>query len=193
MLNKKGFDILITGVGGQGTVLASRLLAAAAMEQGYFVRTSETIGMAQRGGSVTSHVRIGSKEKSPLIPVGGADLLIAFEPAEAVRSLPLLKKNAKCLVNTKEIKPACASAYDMMEITAFLQNRYPNAVLLDAYSLAMQTGSVKILNVLLLGVAFAENMVPLAQEVFVSAMLKHLPAKFAEINKAAFELGLHYK
>lgn len=193
MLKEKGFDILITGVGGQGTVLASRLLAAAAMEQGYFVRTSETIGMAQRGGSVTSHVRIGSKEKSSLIPEGGADLLIAFEPAEAVRSLPLLKKNAKCLVNSKAIKPACASVYDMAEITDFLQKQYPEAVLVDAYSLAMQTGSVKILNVLLLGVAFAEKMIPLDQKLFVEAMLKHLPAKFAEINKAALELGLHYK
>lgn len=193
MHKQLSFDILITGVGGQGTVLASRLLAAAAMEQGLFVRTSETIGMAQRGGSVTSHVRIGSEEKSALIPVRGADLLIGFEPAEAVRSLPLLKPNAQCVVNTREIKPACASVYDMAEITAFLQKQYPQAVLVDAYSLAMQTGSVKILNVLLLGIAFAERMIPLDKDCFMEAMAKHLPAKFAEINKQAFALGLHYQ
>ncbi len=74
-------DILITGVGGQGTVLASRLIAACAMAEGQFVRTAETIGMAQRGGSVVSHVRIGAADRSPLIPLGGADLIIAFEPA----------------------------------------------------------------------------------------------------------------
>ena len=84
-------DILICGVGGQGTVLASRVLAAAAMEAGHPVHSAETIGMAQRGGSVTSHVRVGEDAFSPLIPLGGADLLMAFEPAEAVRNLPYLR------------------------------------------------------------------------------------------------------
>lgn len=187
------FNILITGVGGQGTVLSSRLLAAAALDQGYFVRTSETIGMAQRGGSVTSHVRIGSKHRAPLIPLGGADLIIGFEPSETVRNLPLLKKDGKCLVNTKEIKPASNSAYDIKAIFAYLENQVPQTVFVDAYSLARQTGSMKVLNVLLLGVAFAENLIPLNEAAFLTTMLKNVPPKFAQINQQAFGLGLNYK
>ena len=85
-------NCLLCGVGGQGVVLASRLIAYAAMEQGDFVRTTETIGMAQRGGSVVSHVRAGEEVHSPLIPAGGADVILAFEPGEAVRCLPYLKE-----------------------------------------------------------------------------------------------------
>ena len=86
-------DVLICGIGGQGTVLASKIIAAAAMEDGYAVHSAETIGMAQRGGSVTSHVRIGDAAYAPLIPNGSAGVLISFEPAEAVRNLKYLKKD----------------------------------------------------------------------------------------------------
>ena len=102
-------DILITGTGGQGTVLASRLLAASALEAGFFTRTSETIGMAQRGGCVTSHVRIDAKDKNPLIPKNSADLIIGFEPAEVVRELHRLAPGGKCIVNTRAIQPVTAS------------------------------------------------------------------------------------
>ena len=89
-------NCLLCGVGGQGVVLASRLIAYAAMEKGNFVRTAETIGMAQRGGSVVSHVRIGDEIYSPQVPVGSADVILAFEPGEAVRCLPYLKKRRPC-------------------------------------------------------------------------------------------------
>ena len=88
-------DVLVAGVGGQGTILASRLIAQSAMEDGCFVRSSETIGMAQRGGSVVSHVRVDGEDKSSVIPLHTADLLLAFEPAEAARVLPRLKKAAR--------------------------------------------------------------------------------------------------
>ena len=102
-------DILICGVGGQGTVLASRIIAAAAMEEGNRVHSAETIGMAQRGGSVTSHVRIGEEAFSPLIPFGSADLLLAFEPAEAVRNLKYLRKDGAAVVNTAPTRPVTES------------------------------------------------------------------------------------
>ena len=100
---------LLCGVGGQGVVLASRLIAYAAMEQGDFVRTTETIGMAQRGGSVVSHVRAGCEVHSPIIPAGTADVIIAFEPGEAVRCLPYLKEGGMVVTNRQIVKPVSAS------------------------------------------------------------------------------------
>ncbi len=195
-MNNQNFDILLTGVGGQGTVLASRLLAEAAMAEGLFVRTSETIGMAQRGGSVTSHLRIASRDKSPLITYGTADLLIGFEPSEALRNLHTLKPGGKILVNTKEIRPVTASlnpdAYHIEDILEALQAT-PNAVLVDAYALALQAGNIKALNTVLLGAAFAENMLPFTAEQFQRVMQAVIPAKLYEINQKAFELGLRWR
>ena len=102
-------NLLLAGVGGQGTVLASKLLAQAAMAQGLQARTAETIGMAQRGGCVVSHVRIGEEAYSPLIPYGQADLILGFEPAEAVRNLPYLKDGGIVVAAKKAIKPVTAS------------------------------------------------------------------------------------
>ena len=120
-------DILICGVGGQGTVLASKIIAAAAMEEGSSVHSAETIGMAQRGGSVTSHVRVGENACSPLIPFGGADMLLAFEPGEAVRNLRYLKKGGIAVVNTTAVKPVTESlrdtGYDGSEMTTYLRQK----------------------------------------------------------------------
>ena len=104
-------DILICGVGGQGTVLASKIIAASAMDEGSAVHSAETIGMAQRGGSVTSHVRIG-EAYAPLIPQGAADMILAFEPAEAVRNLGYLKKDGIVIVNRVPVKPVTESLQD---------------------------------------------------------------------------------
>ena len=117
---------LLCGVGGQGTVLASKLIAFAAMEKGKRIRTAETIGMAQRGGCVVSHVRTGDEIFSPMIPLKGADILIAFEPAEAVRCLPYLKDGGTVVVNQKAVRPVTASladsGYDGKEMIAHLKN-----------------------------------------------------------------------
>ena len=102
-------SIVIAGVGGQGTLLTSKILATAAGARGLFVRTSETIGMAQRGGSVSSHLRIDARQVSPIIPCAHGDILLGFELAEAVRMIPKLKAEAKCVVNTDRIIPTTPS------------------------------------------------------------------------------------
>ena len=119
-------DILICGVGGQGTVLASKLIAAAAMAEGHIVHSAETIGMAQRGGSVTSHVRIG-EAYSPLIPKGKCDMIISFEPSEAVRNLSYLKQDGLVIVNVDPVKPTTESlhetGYDGTNMIEYLQKK----------------------------------------------------------------------
>ena len=119
-------NCMIAGVGGQGTVLASKLIAAAAMRKGFDVRTTETIGMAQRGGCVVSHVRIGSNISSPLIPIGAADAIIAFEPAEAVRALPYLSEDGVLIVMDTAVKPVTSSLtgdrYQASDMINYLKN-----------------------------------------------------------------------
>ena len=119
-------DILVCGVGGQGTVLASKLIASAYMAKGETVHSAETIGMAQRGGSVTSHVRIG-EAYSPLIAQGGADIILAFEPAEAVRNLAYLKKGGIVITNNVPVKPATDSlmnsGYEAQPMLEYLKDK----------------------------------------------------------------------
>ncbi|MCX7711478.1 MAG: indolepyruvate oxidoreductase subunit beta [Clostridia bacterium] len=190
------YDILIAGVGGQGTVLASRLLAASALKAGYFARTSETIGMAQRGGCVVSHVRIGEEKSSPIIPLGNADLLIGFEPAEAARSIGRLSKNGKCVVSTRAIMPVTASLntapYDPAPMIEFIQRNAANAILVDGYALAEEAGSVKALNTVLLGVAVAAGFLPFGKEEIESMICENVSPKYVELNKKAFNIGVSY-
>ncbi len=148
-------NILLCGVGGQGTVLASRLIALAAMEKGMTAKGAETIGMAQRGGSVVSHVRVGEDIHSPLIPHKKADLIIGFEPAEAVRCLPYLKENGTVIVCPKDIQPVTSSlmggSYNGKEMIDYLKKNVKNIVLVDGEEICRQCGSEKVLNVVLLG------------------------------------------
>ena len=149
-------DILICGVGGQGTVLASRIIAAGAMAEGSTVHSAETIGMAQRGGPVTSHVRIGDEAYSPLIPNKKADLIIGFEPSEVVRNIKYLSKDGIAVVNTSPVKPVTESlsksGYDGTEMVAYLSENI-NCIFVDGNLECEKLGSVKFLNILLLGVA----------------------------------------
>lgn len=190
------YDILISGVGGQGTVLASRLLAAAAIRQGSFARTSETIGMSQRGGCVVSHVRINSEKSSSIIPLAGADMLIAFELSEAARSLPRLKKGGCCIINTQTIKPVSASLgtsqYDIGEIKAYISKNSEDVYFIDGYGLASQAGNVKAVNVVLLGAATAVGKMPFTREIIEEAIIENVPQKFRELNQRAFETGYDY-
>lgn len=183
------YDILIVGVGGQGTVLASRLIAAAAMEQGWFVRTAETIGMAQRGGCVTSHVRIGSEQKSSMIPPHTADLLIGFEPGEALRNRRFLAPDGKLIVNSNPIMPVTASlstaSYDVPAVLSALSC----AVLVDAVRLAREAGSEKTVNTVLLGAAVGYGLLPFDAAAMEAVIAKTIPQRFLEINRKAFALG----
>ena len=191
------YDILIAGVGGQGTVLASRLLAAAAIRAGYFARTSETIGMAQRGGCVVSHVRIDSEKDSPIIPLGAADLMIGFEPTEAARNISRLTHGGKCVVNTRMIKPVTASldaiSYAVDPIYTFIQENSSEAIIVDGYALAEESGSVKALNVVLLGVAAAAGFLPFSKEDMENIITENVSQKYIELNRKAFNIGLSYK
>ena len=150
-------SIILCGVGGQGTIMASRLIAAAAMEKGLDVRSAETIGMAQRGGSVFSHIRLGKDINSPLIAKGEADLIIGFEPAEAVRMLPYLRCGGAAVVSLRPVMPVSAaigkSVYPYDEIMDFLKSTVNLLTLVDSEAAAARLGSSRVLNVVLLGAA----------------------------------------
>lgn len=184
---------LLCGVGGQGVVLASKLIAFAAMEQGKFVRTTETIGMAQRGGSVVSHVRMGEKVHSPLIPMKSADLLLAFEPAEAVRCLPYLKEGGTVVVSSKAVKPVTdtlsGSSYEGAVMLEYLEKHVENLVVLDGEEICRQAGSAKVLNVALLGAAAASGALDISIEEMEKAVENNVKEKFLELNKRALALG----
>ena len=151
-------DILICGVGGQGTVLASKIISSAAMEEGNPVHSAETIGMAQRGGSVTSHVRIGGDACAPLIPFGGADMILAFEPGEAVRNLRYLRKGGIVIANTAPTRPVTESlrdtGYDGREMVDYLRKKC-GCILIDADEVCRPFGSARFFNIIMLGVATA--------------------------------------
>ena len=187
-------DIMICGVGGQGTVLASKIIAAAAMEDGNAVHSAETIGMAQRGGPVTSHVRIG-EAYSPLIPFGNADLILAFEPAEAVRNLMYLKKDGAVIVNSNPTKPVTESlqetGYDGAEALEYLQKKC-RTIVVDAEEICKPFGSARYFNIVILGVAAGAGLLGMSKELVLSEIERRVPAKFVETNKAAFLAGVAF-
>jgi len=185
---------LLCGVGGQGTVLASKLLAFAAMEQGLSVRTAETIGMAQRGGCVVSHVRVGREIHSPLIPKGGADVILGFEPGEAVRCLPYLKPGGAVVVNRKAIQPVTASLaktdYRAEEMLQCLRARVKHLTELDGEAVCAACGSPKVLNIALLAAAAGAGCIDLTPEALADAIRRRMPEKFHAVNLMAAETAL---
>ncbi len=185
-------DILICGVGGQGTVLASKIIAAAAMNEGSTVHSAETIGMAQRGGSVTSHVRIGRNAFSPLIPFGSADLILAFEPAEAVRCLKYLKPDGTAIVNTVPTMPVTenlrSSGYDGEKMVEYLKTKC-TCLFVNADEVCAPLGSNKFFNIILLGMAVASGKLGISKETVLEQIERRVPERFVEINKQAFEAG----
>lgn len=182
-------NIILCGVGGQGTILASKLIARAAMERGVAVKTAETIGMAQRGGSVFSHVRLGEGIASPLMARGAADLIIAFEPAEAVRQLPYLKRGGCVVVSARPVVPVSAMtggpAYDYEGIMSYLRAQVTNLVVVDADKAAEDLGSPKCLNVVLLGAAARAGELGLSEADLLAAIHDRLPEKLWELNERA--------
>ena len=185
-------DILICGVGGQGTVLASKIIAAAAMEAGDPVHSAETIGMAQRGGPVTSHVRIGEEAYSPLIPFGSADMILAFEPAEAVRNLRYLKPDGIVIVNSVPVKPVTESlmptGYDGTEMIAYLKKKC-SCIVIDGEELCRPFGSSRYFNIAILGMAAGAGRLGIDKETILSEIVRRVPERYLETNKAAFLAG----
>ena len=185
-------NILICGCGGQGTVLASKIIAAAAMKEGFAVHSAETIGMAQRGGSVTSHVRIGDDVFSPLIPSGKADIMLAFEPAEAVRNLRYLSSDGFVIVNSRPTKPVTESlkpsGYSGEEMLSFLGKKV-KCLVLDSENIAEKFGSDKFFNIAMLGAACGAGCLGLSEEVITGEISDRVPQKFIETNIEAFHYG----
>ena len=187
-------SILIAGVGGQGTLLASVVLGRIAQKKGYDVKLSEVHGMAQRGGSVVTYVRMGDqgeKVYSPVIDPGGADILLAFEQLEALRWLPYVNtERGEVYVNTQKILPMpviTGAARYPDDIPEKILSYFPDAVFLDALSLAEQAGSVKAVNTVLLGV-LAKHM-DIDRQVWLDVVGETVKPKFKEVNERAFLLG----
>ena len=183
-------SVLIVGVGGQGTRLASRLLGNAMLRAGYDVKVSEVHGMSQRGGSVVTYVRYGKEVASPIIEEGGADYILAFEQLEAARFLPWLKPDGTMIVNTQCIDPMpviTGAAQYPADLLAQMREKGVEVVSADALSLAEEAGSVKAVNVVLIGV-MAKRM-SLSKEEWMETIRATVPPKFVDMNLKAFELG----
>ncbi|MBR0535955.1 MAG: indolepyruvate oxidoreductase subunit beta [Clostridia bacterium] len=182
--------IMIVGVGGQGTLLASRILGSALLSKGYDVKVSEVHGMSQRGGSVVTYVKYGEKVYSPVIGEGEADLILAFEQLEAARWLPCLKTDGKVIVNTQKIDPMSVVIGDSVypeNVLADVRAAGAEVQQLDALPLAVEAGSAKAVNVVLIG-AMAKNT-DIDKEIWLEAVKSCVPPKFLELNLKAFELG----
>lgn len=191
-----GVSVVLAGVGGQGIVLASKLLARAAMGRGLHVRTAETIGMAQRGGSVTSHVRVGDGASSPLVGAGRADALVALEPAEAARQIPFLRPGGVLVTSDAPVVPVSAMtggpAYDLPAIMGYLRASVApdRLVIVDAAAAEGALGTARALNVVLLGATASVGALgPIGCEDLLAAVRATVPERFRELDERALDLG----
>ena len=182
-------NILLVGVGGQGTILASKLLIQGLMEAGYDVKMSEIHGMSQRGGSVSSQVRYGESVQSPVIEKGGADILVSFEKMEALRWLEYLREGGKVVVNDYQINPmpvVSGVASYSPNIGAELEAK-ADVTMLKAFNAAMELGNARVLNIILLGATV--EMMALGDINWDDIIAKEVKPAFVELNKKAFALG----
>ncbi|MGI6344192.1 MAG: indolepyruvate oxidoreductase subunit beta [Bacillota bacterium] len=187
---KNSLSILLVGVGGQGTILASRVLTAVGMAQGYDVKMTEIHGMAQRGGTVVTQVRISEQVHSPLIEPGQADYIIAFEQLEALRALHFLKPGGTVIVNSQKISPMSVitgAAKYPDDVLEQIEAAAPNAVIIDALGIAQELGNLRVVNVVLLGALARRLDIP--QEAWIQALEENVPPRFVELNKQAFAAG----
>jgi indolepyruvate ferredoxin oxidoreductase beta subunit len=186
-------DVLIAGVGGQGQVLASRLIGAAALDMGLDARTSETIGMSQRGGCVTSNVRIGGGVLSPAVPQGEADVIIGFELCETVRNLSRLANGGGVVLNNQIISPVAVSlglmSYESEKMMDYIRGNVKRLIVIDAMKLASEAGLPKAANVVMLGAACGAGFLPFEREAFITVIVNNVPQKFKGLNEKAFESG----
>ncbi len=183
-------NIMIVGVGGQGSLLASKFLGRLLMEQGYDVKVSEVHGMSQRGGSVVTYVRYGDRVASPVIDRGEADFIVSFEVLEAARWLPFLRPGGQIVTSTQQIDPmpvvTGAAAYPE-NLVEKMRAAGVKVDALDCLSLAAQAGSSKAVNIVLMG--RLSHYFDLPEAAWMQALEAVVPAKFLELNKKAFELG----
>ena len=183
-------NILFSGVGGQGILLASEVTAYALLAAGYDAKKSEVHGMAQRGGSVTAQLRYGDKVYSPLIEPGKADILISFEMMEAARYLPYLHKDSKIIVNTQQIKPPSVAMGQIpypVDVLDAITSQGIQVVTVDAFDIARDAGEVKAANIVMVGAMSA--FLPMDPEVYENIINTRIPERFREVNLKAFAAG----
>ncbi len=190
----KEFNILITGVGGQGVILMSELLGKAAVTDGLRVRGSEILGMAVRGGSVTSAIRIGDEVYGPLIPTGKCNALVGMEPSEALRNIAYLSKSSRVILNTAVTIPFTVSIGEstypsLEEMLAKLGKASDMIIQLDAAQLAQEAGNRLTTNIVMLGALFGTGQLPIKIATIKESIQARFPAKVAPVNIKAFDLG----
>lgn len=191
MAETKG--IMIVGVGGQGTLLASRILGSVLMSQGYDVKMSEVHGMSQRGGSVVTYVKFGDKVYSPIIDLGEADYILAFERLEAARWASYLKKDGTIILNDRSISPMPVITGAMKypeDIVSKLRDKGVKILASDALSMAQDVGNAKSVNVILIGILSA--LTYFSEQVWQDAIATCVKPKFLDVNKKAFAAGREY-
>lgn len=191
MSDMKNYDILIVGVGGQGVLLASEIISEVALRAGYDVKKSEVHGMSQRGGVVSSHVKIGAKVYSPTIAQGQANVVMAFEQAEGLRALSWMKKDGIAIVSQTKLVPAIVTSTKGLSYpddpVGEMQAKAKNVIPVPADKIAGELGNPRLVNTILLGVA--SNYLPFAAENWTDVMKSKIKAKFVEVNLVAFERG----
>jgi len=189
-MSEKVTNILLVGVGGQGILLASEILAETFMLAGFDVKKSEIHGMSQRGGSVVSHVRFGRQVFSPTVPEGEGDVLFGFELLETYRALPLLRPGGSVIANDYRIAPPAVllgqTSYPG-DLPERMRSRFPDFLLVDGLRLAQQAGDVRAANTVLLGAV--SKRLPIAEELWQAALQKMVPSKALEVNRQAFAAG----
>lgn len=186
----KVMNLFLCGVGGQGILLASEVISSACMHAGFDVKQSEVHGMAQRGGSVISHIRFGNKVHSPLIELGDADFVVSFEILEALRYLPYMNKDTKVIVNTQKILPApVATGMDTYpaDVLDQLRQRGLSIFPVDAFDIAQSIGETRAVNMVLVGALSV--FLPLDEKAFMQVIEQRIPEKIRKVNIDAFLKG----
>jgi indolepyruvate ferredoxin oxidoreductase beta subunit len=190
MNNNRVFNVLIVGVGGQGIILASDVLSLVAVRHGYDVKKNEIHGMAQRGGSVSSHIRFGASVSSPIIKVGEADVLLSFEQLETIRYFPFLSDSGKVIVNNQKILPPAVFTGKQVyppDVIEKIKEKVPDAVLIDGTGVAEKLGNPRVLNVIFLGVL--STYIDIPAETYEEVLKESLKPGVVDINLKAFHEG----
>ncbi len=188
----KKLDLLVTGVGGQGIILASDIIGEAAMAAGYDVKKTDTLGMAQRGGSVISHVRIAAQVFSPLIKEGEVDIILTFEKLEAARWAHYLRPDGIAIINNQALPPLSVSLGNEQypsdeKITAILKQRTDRVYWVEGTKRAREMGNIRMLNTFMLGCVSV--FMPFKVDTWKKSIVRHLPANIQAVNLEAFEQG----
>ena len=188
--NGKTQNIFLSGVGGQGTILASNILGQVLLNAGYDVKKAEVHGMAQRGGDVTTHFRFGKKVYSPLIMEGEVDILFAFEQLEGLRWINHVRPDGKILMNDNKVNPPAVNLGEMdypKNIPGIIQSRFKNFYLVEGTEIALQAGDIRAANVVLLGAM--SKLFTIQDNLWLDTILGHLPPKVHDLNRKAFAAG----